>query len=161
MLPGVLRLLGVDLDRKLAQIRAQVEEFRVRITHQVTEQVKETSLMIRFTLVGAISAIATFIIVLMVLYRKAEMYKGPFAALAVVGVAMAFLASVIFLLAFGRGNRRPAAACGLASDRFVAFAPATSADICRIVCGVAFATCKYVSLRRPDASIFDKRGRCR
>ena len=110
MLPKVLRILRVDLDRKLSQIRAQVEEFRARTTHQVTEQVKETGLMIGFALVGAIAAIATFIIILVALYRWVDMYKGPFAALAAVGVVMAFLAAVMFFLAFGRRSRKPAAA---------------------------------------------------
>jgi hypothetical protein len=110
MLPEVLRLLGVDLDRKLAQIRAQVEEFRARTTQQVTEQVKETSLMIGFAFIGAIAAIATFIIILVALYSWVDFYRGSFAALAVVGVMMASLAAVMFFLAFRRGSRKPAAA---------------------------------------------------
>ena len=110
MLREVLRLLGVDLDRKLAEILAQVEEFKTRTTHQVTEQVKETSLMVGFTFVGAVAAIATFIIVLVALHRWVEMYKGPLAALTAVGVVLALLAAVMFALAFGRRNRKPASA---------------------------------------------------
>jgi hypothetical protein len=110
MLREVLHLLGVDLDRKLAEIRAQVEEFKARATHQVTEQVKATGLMVGFALVGAIAAIATFIIVLVALYRWVDMYKGPFAALAAVGAVMALLATAMFVLAFGRRNRTPASA---------------------------------------------------
>jgi hypothetical protein len=110
MLREVLHLLGVDLDRKLAEIRAQVEEFKARATHQVTEQVKATGLMVGFAFVGAIAAIATFIIVLVALYRWVDMYKGPFAALAAVGAVMALLATAMFVLAFGRRNRTPASA---------------------------------------------------
>ena len=69
MLREVLRLLGVDLDHKLAQIRAQLEEFKARTTHQLTEQVKATGLMVGFAFVGAVAAIATFVIVLVALYR--------------------------------------------------------------------------------------------
>ncbi len=108
MLSEVLRLLRVDLDRKLAEIRTQAEEFRARTTRQLAEQVKETSLMIVFALVGAIAAIATFIVILVALYRWVDMYHGPFAALAAVGVVMALLAAVMFLLAFGRRSRKPA-----------------------------------------------------
>ena len=91
MLREVLRLLGVDLDHKLAGIRAQVEEFKTRTTHQVTEQAKETSLMVGLAFVGAVAAVATFIIVLVALYRWVDMYKGPFAALTAVGVVLGII----------------------------------------------------------------------
>jgi hypothetical protein len=110
MLREVLRLLGVDLDHKLAEIRAQVEEFKARTTRQVTEQVKATGLMVGFAFVGAVAAIATFIIVLVALYRWVDMYKGPFAALAAVGAVMALLAAAMFMLAFGRRARKPTSA---------------------------------------------------
>ena len=38
---------------------------------------------------------------------RADMYEGPFAALAAVGAVMALLATVMFVLAFGRQPRRP------------------------------------------------------
>ena len=123
MLREVLRLLGVDLDRKFVEVRAQVEEFRARVTQQATEQVKETSLMVGFALTGTIAAIATFIIVLVALYRWVDMYKGPFAALTAVGVVMASLAAVMFVLAFGRRSRKPASAV---VDRRPAVSPAPS-----------------------------------
>jgi len=110
MLREVLRLLGVDLDQKLAEIRAQIEEFRIKTTHQITAQLKATSLMVACVLVGTITAIATFIIVLVALYRWVEMYKGPFAALAAIGGVMALLTAVMFGLAFGRRSPRPPSA---------------------------------------------------
>lgn len=110
MLREVLRLLGVDLDHKLAEIRAQIEEFRIKTTRQITAQLKVTSLMVACVLVGTITAIATFIIVLVALYRWVEMYKGPFAALAAVGGIMALLTAVMFGLAFGQRSRRPRSA---------------------------------------------------
>jgi hypothetical protein len=110
MLREVLRLLGVDLDHKLAEIRAQIEEFRIKTTRQITAQLKVTSLMVACVLVGTITAIATFIIVLVALYRWVEMYKGPFAALAAVGGIMALLTAVMFGLAFGQRSRRPPSA---------------------------------------------------
>jgi hypothetical protein len=107
MLREALRLLGVDLDHKLAQIRAQLEEFKARTTHQLTEQVKATGLMVGFAFVGAVAAIATFVIVLVALYRWVDMYEGPFAALAAVGAVMALLATAMFVLAFGRKPPKP------------------------------------------------------
>jgi len=107
MLSAALRLLRVDLDRKIAEIRTQAEDFRARTTRQVAEQVKETSLMIGFALVGASAAIATLIIILVALYRWVAMDHGPFAGLAAVGVVLALLAVVMFVLAFGRRSRKP------------------------------------------------------
>jgi hypothetical protein len=110
MLRGVVRLLGVDLARKLSEVRAQLEEFRARATGQVTEQIKQTSLTVGFALVGSIAAVATFIIVLVALYRWVDMYGGPFAALAAVGAVTAILTAVMFALAFGRQSHKPARA---------------------------------------------------
>jgi hypothetical protein len=110
MLQEGFRLLEVDLDQQLAQIRAHVEEFKARTTHQVAEQVKETSLTVGFALVGAIAAIAVFVIVLVALHRWVDMYQGPFAALGAVGAVMALLAAVMFMLAFGRRSRQPTSA---------------------------------------------------
>ena len=124
MLREVLRLLGVDLDRKLAEIREQIEEFRSRTTHRISEQVKETGLMVGFALIGAGASIATLIIILVALYRWVDLYHGPFAALAAVGVVTALLAAVMFVLAFRRGPRKPASAV---ADRRLAAAPASSA----------------------------------
>jgi len=124
MLREVLRLLGVDLDRKLAEIREQIEEFRSRTTYRISEQVKETGLMVGFALIGASASIATLIIILVALYRWVDLYHGQFAALAAVGVVTALLAAVMFVLAFRRGPHKPASAV---ADRRQAAAQASSA----------------------------------
>jgi len=120
MLRLVLRLLGVGLDYKFAEIRAQIEGFRARTTHQLSEQVKETGLMVGFAFVGAVAAIATFVIVLLAFYRWVNLYKGPFAALTAVGKVTGLLAAVMFVLAFWRRPRKPASA---GVDRRAAAAP--------------------------------------
>src|SRR6516164_5717496 len=110
MLRFLFGLLGVDLDHKIAEIRAQIEDFKARTTHQLGEQVKEAGLMVGFAFIGVVAAIATFMILLVALYRWVDLYKGPFAALAAVGAVMALLAIVMFLLAFRRGSSRPESA---------------------------------------------------
>ena len=102
MLRFLFGLLGVDLDHKIAEIRAQIEDFKARTTHQLGEQVKETGLMVGFVFIGAVAAIATFIVVLVALYRWVDLYKGPFAALAAVGVVTGLIAVAMFVLAFRR-----------------------------------------------------------
>jgi hypothetical protein len=109
MLQAALRLLGVDLNRKIAEIRAQVEELKTGVIHQFGEQIRETGLTAGFFLVGAIAALLTLIVVLAALYLWVNIYHGPFAALGVVGLVTALLAALMFGLAFQRGKRRPAA----------------------------------------------------
>ncbi len=107
MLQAVLRLLGVDLHQKLAEIRGQIGELTVRAISRVTDEVKETSLVVGLVLVGAVAALLTFIVALAALYLWVDMHEGPFAALAAVGLVTASLAALMFALAFRRGRRRP------------------------------------------------------
>jgi hypothetical protein len=119
MLPEVLRFLGVGLGRKLAEMRGQIAEFKVRTTYQITEQIRATGLMVGFALVGAAASIATFIIILVALYRWVDLRGGPFAALAAVGGVTALLAAVMFVLAFRPRPRKSAPAI----DKPIAAAP--------------------------------------
>jgi hypothetical protein len=110
MLQAVLRLLGVDLNRKIAEIRAQAEELKTGVIHQVGEQIRETSLTAGFVLIAAIAALLTFIVALAGLYLWVDMHEGPFAALGAVGLVTASLAALMLVLAFWRVKRGRAAA---------------------------------------------------
>jgi hypothetical protein len=109
MLQALLRLLGVDLNRKIAEIRAQAEELKTGVIHQVGEQIRETGLTVGFVLVAAIAALLTFIVALVGLFLWVDLYQGPFAALGAVGLVTASLAALMIALAFRRAKRRPAA----------------------------------------------------
>jgi hypothetical protein len=110
MLEALFRLLGVDLNRKLAEVRGQLEELKRNAISQATQQVKETGLTVGFILGGAIAALFTLIIALAALYVWVDMHEGPLVALAVIGLVTASLAAVLFVLALRRGKRRPAPA---------------------------------------------------
>jgi hypothetical protein len=110
MLQEVLRLLGADLNQKFAKIRADVQELQVRATRQLTGQIKEIGLVVGFAVLGAIAALFTLVIVFVGLYRWVEIHHGPFAALTVIGVAMAIFSALMFVLAFVRGNRKTVSA---------------------------------------------------
>ena len=110
MLQALLRLLGVDLDRKLAEVRGHIDELKRSAISQATEQVKETGITVGFILGGAIAALFTLIIALAALYVWIDMHEGPLVALAVIGVVTALLAALLFVLALRRGKRRPAPA---------------------------------------------------
>ena len=127
MLQLVLRLLGVDIEHKLAKIRSQIEEFRARTTRQIAEQIKQTGLVVGFALVGTGAAVATFIIALVGLYRWVDLYKGPFAALAAVGAVTALLAAGMFVLA-SRGKPPETASRVARGGRLTAAPPELSAS---------------------------------
>ena len=127
MLQLVLRLLGVDIEHKLAKIRSQIEEFRARTTRQIAEQIKQTGLVVGFALVGTVAAVATFIIALVGLYRWVDLYKGPFAALAAVGAVTALLAAGMFVLA-SRGKPPETASRVARGGRLTAAPPELSAS---------------------------------
>jgi hypothetical protein len=106
MLEALFRLLGVDLNRKLAEIRGQIDELKRSAISQATEQVKETGLTVGLILLGAIAALFTFVIALAALFVWVDMRKGPLAACGAVGLVTALLAALMFVLALRRGNRR-------------------------------------------------------
>ena len=110
MLQALFRLLGVDLNRKLAEVRGQIEEIKRIAISQATEQVKETGLTVGFILGGAIAALFTLIIALAALYVWVDRHEGPLVALGVIGLVTASLAAMLFVLALRRGKHRPAPA---------------------------------------------------
>ena len=110
MLQALFRLLGVDLNRKLAEIRGHIDELKRSAISQATEQVKETGITVGFILGGAIAALFTLIIALAALYAWVDMHEGPLVALGVIGLVTALLAAVLFVLAFLRRKRGPAPA---------------------------------------------------
>jgi hypothetical protein len=108
MLQALFRLLGVDLSRKLAEVRGQIDELKRSAIAQVTEQVKETGITVGFILGGAIAALFTLIIALAALYVWVDMHEGPLVALGVIGLVTALLAVALFVLALRRGKRQAA-----------------------------------------------------
>ena len=64
MLEALFRLLGVDLNRKLAEVRGHIDELKRSAISEATEQVKETGLTVGLILGGAIAALFTFVIAL-------------------------------------------------------------------------------------------------
>ena len=107
MLRALSRVLGVNLDRKLAQLHGRFDELTTRAIAHATEQVKETGLTVGLLLIGAIATLLTLIVVLAALYLWVDTYHGPFVALAVVGAVTASLAALMFVLAYRRARRQP------------------------------------------------------
>jgi len=110
MLQALFRLLGVELNQKLAEVRGQLDELKRSAISQATEQIKETGLTVGLLLGGAIAALFTLIIALAALYVWIDMHEGPLVAFAVIGLVTALLAALMFALAFLRRKRGAAPA---------------------------------------------------
>ena len=76
--------------------------------------------MVGFAFVGAVAAIAIFVIVLVGLYRWVALCKGPFAALTAVSTVTGLLAAVMLVLAF---RRKPPKPSSVDADRHAAALP--------------------------------------
>ena len=110
MLQALLRLLGVDLNQKLAEIGDRIGELKKSTFSQATEQVKAAGLTVGLILGGAIAALFTLIMALAALYIWVDTHEGPLAACGAVGLMTALLAALMFALAFRRGRRRAVSA---------------------------------------------------
>ena len=110
MLQALFRLLGIELNQKLAEVRGQIDELKRSAISQATEQIKETGLTVGLLLGGAIAALFTLIIALAALYVWIDMHEGPLVAFAVIGLVTALLAALMFALAFLRRKRGAAPA---------------------------------------------------
>ena len=110
MLQALLRLLAINLNRKLAEVRGHIDELKRSAISQATEKAKETGITVGFILGGAIAALFTLIIALAALYVWVDMHEGPLVAFAVTGLVTALLAALMFMLAFRRARRKPVAA---------------------------------------------------
>ena len=142
MLQALFRLLGVELNQKLAEVRGQIDELKRSAISQATEQIKETGLTVGLLLGGAIAALFTLIIALAALYVWIDMHEGPLVAFAVIGLVTALLAALMFALAFLRRKRGAAPAA-------VYSAPAASPPAAPLLMSV-------LPPPPPNASLFDR-----
>ena len=106
MLATLLRLVGVDLRLQLAHLRAQAEAFKSRTTHEIQQKVAEASLTIGIAFAGLFFVMLTVVVALVALYLWVEIHRGPFAALAAVGLATVIMAAVAFAIVAVRSPGR-------------------------------------------------------
>jgi hypothetical protein len=99
MVQTLLRLLGIDLQRQISQLKMHVEEVTERASSRIERQVQETGLTLGFAFAGLLAALATVAIVLTAIFIWVDREHGPLVGLAVVGVITAVLAGLMFTLA--------------------------------------------------------------
>jgi hypothetical protein len=99
MVQTLLRLLGIDLQQQISQLKMHVEEVTERASSRIERQVQQTGLTLGFALAGLIAALATVAIVLTAIFIWVDREHGPLVGLAVIGVITAVLAGLMFTLA--------------------------------------------------------------
>ena len=110
MVANVLKLVGFDLQRQLARLRAQAEDFKDRATDELKRKAVDAGLTIGLAFAGLIFVVLTIMMGLIALYLWIELERGPFAALGAVALATTALAVVLFMAAAMRGRSdKPAA----------------------------------------------------
>jgi hypothetical protein len=105
MIDALLRLVGVDLQRQLAQLRAKAEDFKDRTTDEMKRQAADAGLTMGLAFVGVIFAMWTVLAGLIALYLWVAEQKDPFVALGAVGLVTAVLAALLFTIVSMRGSR--------------------------------------------------------
>jgi ElaB/YqjD/DUF883 family membrane-anchored ribosome-binding protein len=107
MVGTLFQLVGIDLQRQLASLKSQAEEFKHRTTNEVKRQIAYASITIGIAFVGLVLGLLTVIAGLIALYLWVAMLHGPFAALAVVGCITAILAALLFTVVATRSRLTP------------------------------------------------------
>ena len=94
MLATLLKLLGIDLEQQVSQLKMHVEEITGRTSSRIERQVQELSIKLGFALAGLIAALTTVAIALTGIFIWVDRQHGPLVGLAVVGVITAVLAGL-------------------------------------------------------------------
>jgi hypothetical protein len=106
MLPKILMLVGVDLQRHLAELKGRVDEFTRDTTNRVKGEIedltKDLAVTIGLFMVGAGLGLISFVVLLIGIYRWMEVPYGSDIALTTVGGVAAGMMAVMFLIAASR-----------------------------------------------------------
>lgn len=105
MVEALLQVVGVDLQRQLARLKAHADDYKHEAVREIRQQAVEASVTASIVLTGLVLALLTLGVGLIALYLWVEMWQGPFQALGAVAVVTSVLAAVLFAVAAGRGKQ--------------------------------------------------------
>jgi hypothetical protein len=108
MLDALLRILGADLQARIAHVKGHVEALKNQAKHEVRQEISRAITAAGLVFAAVIMFAGSCFIVLMALYIWVDIQHGPFAALATVGALTTVGAAVLSALAMVR-MRRPEA----------------------------------------------------
>jgi hypothetical protein len=104
MLASALKLVGFDLQRQWARLKAEAEDFKDRTTDDIKHKAINAGLAIGLAFAGLVFVVLTVIAGLAALYLWVAMQRGPFVGLGAVALTTTVVAALLFTIAAARGN---------------------------------------------------------
>jgi len=129
MVATVLKLVGFDLQRQLARLKAEAEDFKDRTTDDIKQKAVDAGLMIALAFTGLLFIVLAIVAGLIALYLYVEMKRGAFAGLGAVALTSAIIAAVMFIVAATRGKKRKLARRSVVPEPIVARSAAETAAV--------------------------------
>jgi hypothetical protein len=102
----LLKLVGIDVTGKLAELKADFELQILQASEKVSHRARNIALVAGFFLCAAIMVLLAVIVCLIALYRWAELHYGAFAGLALVAGVLVILAAILAGIALAYANSR-------------------------------------------------------
>lgn len=100
---GLLKLFGLDVPAKMAQLQAEFETKAYEAEHHFTEVARDLALMTGLLIAGLLSGVAGFLVLLAAVFIWVDFYEGPIIALAINAAILLVAAAV--LIALGMNSR--------------------------------------------------------
>ena len=99
MVATVLKLVGFDLQRQLARLKAEAEDFKERTADDIKQKAVDAGLKVALAFAGLVFVVLAVVAGLIALYLYVEMKRGAFAGLGAVALISAVSAGVMFIVA--------------------------------------------------------------
>jgi hypothetical protein len=109
MVATVLKLVGFDLQRQLARLKAEAEAFKDRTADDIKQRAVDAGLKVALAFAGLLFLVLAVVVGLIALYLYVEMKQGAFAGLGAVALISVVSAGVMFIVAAAWGkSHKPA-----------------------------------------------------
>jgi hypothetical protein len=122
----LLKLVGIDVTGKLAELKADFELQILQASEKVSHRARNIALVAGFFMCAAIMVLLAVIVCLIALYRWAVLHYGAFTGLALVAGVLVILAAIFAGIALAYANSRSSGV--LTSGRVTAPQPALFAQ---------------------------------
>ena len=106
MLDTLLRVVGVDLQAQIGQLKAHAEAFKENTKNEIRQEITSAGVTAGLIFAAIVAAAWTCVVGLIALYLVVEAKEGRFIGLAAVGGVTAFAALVFISIASSRSKRR-------------------------------------------------------
>ena len=103
----LLKLAGIDVNAKIAELKADLELKAQQVTEHASFKARNLALIAGLFLCASIFVLFALIVGLIALYHWAELHYGPYTGLALVAASLLILAALCVGVALSYTNSRP------------------------------------------------------